>query len=199
MSLRRVLDLEGFEVAPLRVELGGGPFPTPGYIHVDQDRRSRHLEHLAPAWALPFADREVEEILAVHVLEHIHPARLGETLGEWLRVLRPGGSVRVHVPNGPAVFEAFLHGPTSKKWALMNAFFGYGSGPDVSGPDEVADIATQPDHCAIYDFALLESVLRDAGFFQIEDLTQVVNDRHTVAWADIVDRMSLVVRANRPG
>jgi len=140
----------------------------------------------------------VEEILAVHVLEHVHPARLAETLGEWRRVLRPGGAVQVHVPNGPAVFESFRSGTTATKWALMNPLFGYGSGPEAATPGQVADIRTEPDHCVVYDFSLLESVLRDAGFAEIEDLTRLVSDRHTLAWGEIVDRMSLVVRARRP-
>lgn len=196
--VRRALDLQGGEVSPLRVEVGAGRFPTPGYVHVDHDHRARHLEHLAPVWDLPFADAEVDEILAVHTLEHVHPARLGETLSEWLRVLVPGGTIRVHVPNGPAVFDAFCRGSVAEKWALMNAFFGYASGPEVTGPEQLGAPGEPPDHKAIYDYQLLESVLAGAGFFAIEDLSTVVVDRHTEAWREIVSPMSLVVRARRP-
>lgn len=185
-------------MVPLRVELGAGQFPTPGYVHVDHDHRARHLEHLAPVWDLPFADQEVDEILAVHTLEHVHPARLGETLAEWHRVLHPGGTLRVHVPNGPAVFDAFCRGSIASKWALMNAFFGYASGPEVTGPEQLAGPRERPDHKVIYDFTLLESVLRQSGFGHIEDLSELTTDRHTEAWRGIVSPMSLVVRARRP-
>lgn len=196
--LLRSLDLEASPVRPLRVELGAGQFPTPGYVHVDHDYRARHLEHLAPVWDLPFADEEVDEILAVHTLEHVHPARLDQTLSEWHRVLHPGGTLRVHVPNGPAVFDAFCRGTIASKWALMNAFYGYASGPEVTGPEQLGGPGERPDHKVIYDFPLLESVLQQSGFADIEDVSDLATDRHTDAWRGIVSPMSLVVRARRP-
>ncbi len=69
--LRRRLELDGGAIDPLRVEIGGGEFPTDGYVHVDADRRARHVEYLAAAWELPFEDGSVHEIRAVHVLEHL--------------------------------------------------------------------------------------------------------------------------------
>lgn len=196
-QIRRTLDLDGGPVQPLRVELGGGPFPTPGYVHVDHDWRARHLEHLARAWRLPFGSSEVHELLAVHVLEHVHPGRVAQTLGEWHRVLRHGGILRVHVPNGPAVFDAFNRGPVSAKWALMTAFFGYGNGPELSSPTQFGPHPVEPDHRAIYDFPLLQQVLDDAGFSDVQDLTETVTDRHTEGWESLVPRMSLVVQAVR--
>src|SRR4051812_3495022 len=97
---RRKLGLEDESaVGSRRIEIGCGPFPQPGYVHVDIDPNARHLEAFAPAWELPFPDAWAKEILAIHSLEHVHPSKLLSTLREWHRVLAPEGFVRVHVPN----------------------------------------------------------------------------------------------------
>jgi len=195
--LRTALDIDGETVRPLRVELGGGPFPSPGYVHVDLDWRARHLEHRAPVWDLPFREGDVDELLAVHVLEHVHPSQIARTLGEWSRVIRPGGLLEIHVPNGPAVFEAFVHGPTATKWALMTAFFGYGTGPRTVTSSSDIMLSQKPDHKVIFDFPLLAEVLHDSGFYDVEDFSETIIDRHTEAWEDVLPHMSLVVRARR--
>lgn len=191
-SLRRRLELDGSAIEPLRVEIGGGPYPSPGYVHVDADRRSRHLEYVAPAWELPFDDGTVAEILAIHVLEHVHASAVDRTLREWRRVLRPGGFAEIHVPNAATVFPAFLEAPVDKKWSLMVAIFGM---PSHASSPEVADELDR--HQVIYDFALLQHVVLAAGFDHIDDVSADVTDRHTEGWRDndLVSRLSLVARA----
>jgi len=48
---------------------------------------------------LPFENNSIDAIYASHVLEHIHPHRYDFTVGEWHRVLKPGGWCRVVVPD----------------------------------------------------------------------------------------------------
>lgn len=194
-ALRTRLDLDGDAVVPLRVELGSGPWPTPGYVHVDTDRYARHVEHRAPMWRLPFASGTVAEILAVHCLEHVPPGRLRATLREWRRVLAPGGHAEVHVPNAPAVFAAFGGASFREKWALANGLLGTYLPAQELDPDDFDDERNRPDHRALFDLPLLATLLRDAGFATVTDLTGVVTDRHDEAWAPFVDGYSLVVRA----
>jgi SAM-dependent methyltransferase len=192
-SVRRRFELDGEIVDPLRVEIGAGGHPTPGYVHVDANRRSRHLEHVARAGSLPFGDGTVEEILAVHILEHVHPTRVDATLREWRRVLRPGGFAQIHVPNAATVFPAFLNASADQKWMLMVGIFGDTA---VPGIDDEATLDVDR-HQAVYDFGLLEHVLLAAGFDKVEDFSTEITDRHTAGWSDVglVDRISLVVRA----
>lgn len=196
VGLRRRLDLDGARVEPLRVELGGGAYPTPGYVHIDQSRYARHLEYVAPVWDLPLPDSSVTELLAVHVFEHVHPARVGSTLAEWRRVLRPGGMLRVHVPNAAAVLEAYRSGGSALKWALIGSgLFGMNSGPSIREPEDFDEARHQPDHKALYDFPLLRETLTNAGFSEIVDRTGHEADRHTEGWAGVVPDMSLIVHA----
>jgi SAM-dependent methyltransferase len=195
-GLRTWLDVDGDVVRPLRVEIGGGAFPTRGYVHVDYDRRAQHLEYLAPAWKLPFADGSVAEILAVHVLEHVHPTRLRQTLGEWRRVLRPDGVVWIHVPNALNLFRAYETVPSEKKWALNSVILGMYAAPAACRPEHIGS-HREPDHRCVFDLDLLTRVLTDAGFVNVEDHTGRRSDRHTDAWQSLVPNISLVVCAER--
>lgn len=186
-------ELDGGVVDPLRVEIGSGHFPSPGYVHVDADPQARHVEHVASASSLPFADATVEEVLAIHILEHVHASALIPTLSEWRRVLRPGGFAQIHVPDAATVFRAFLDNPPENKWTVMIPIFGMTSHARFGQPDE-------PDlerHHVVYDFPLLERVLLDAGFDHVDDVSTEVTDRHTEKWRNdgLIPRMSLVVRA----
>jgi SAM-dependent methyltransferase len=195
--VRYHLDLLGGQIDPLKVELGSGPYPTPGYVHVDIDRSSRHLEYVAPVWSLPFDTGSVDELLAIHVLEHVHPAQVHKTLVEWRRVLRPGGAARIHVPNAPEIFHAFQAASGGRKWALVNALLGMYGGPDINNAEEIP-VACRSDHQAVYDLPLLESVLLSAGFKEVRNLTGRIRDRHADAWQQIVPAYSLVVQAITP-
>lgn len=151
---------------------------------------------MAPVWDLPFADAEVDEILAIHVLEHVHPALVESTLREWRRVLSPGGVARIHVPNAPAICRAFEQGDTATKWATINALFGYYGGPEVDDGRAISLDVASPDHKVMFDLALLEHVLHRAGFDQVADRSDGPPDRHIEAWAELVPGYSLVVEAS---
>jgi len=195
--VRARLDLDGEPVRPLRLEIGGGPLPRPGYVHLDSDPGARHLEHLAPAWQLPLQTSTVDELLAIHVFEHVHPAYLQQTLADWLRVLRSGGVAEIHVPNAAAILPAYLEGDPATKWAAMAAIYGMPCDPARLEPGARENGGPQAEHRALYDFAMLETVLREAGFAAVEDLTDTVSDRHTEGWKQEygIEKLSLIVRA----
>lgn len=196
----RVRRLAGLDDAAARtsrrIELGAGPYPQPGYLHVDLDTRAPHLEAVAEAWSLPFPTGWAQEILAIHILEHIHPRQLERTLSEWNRVLAPGGRVRVHVPNSPELMRCYLEASDSAaKWTFMGALMGMYCGPTTSGPQELSIPA---DHQIFFDRPLLEEVLATAGFTELTDLTEVVVDRHTEGWRPAVEHYSIVFEAAKP-
>ena len=201
-EVRTRLDLDGGRVDPLRVEIGGGPFPTPGYVHVDADRKSRHLEYVATGWRLPFADAAVQELLAVHVLEHVHPGSIHRTLQEWRRVVAPGGFAEIHVPDASTVLPAYVAAPSDKKWELLVPIFGTTTDPLAPrrGPGSAGRPPRQAlldHHNVIYDFDLLRYVLLRAGFERVDDVSDSATDRHNETWqaSELVSRISLAVRA----
>jgi len=194
-SAREIL---GFDddaaVGSRRIEVGGGGSPLPGYLHVEIDVVARHVEVIAPAWQLPFPDQWARELMAIHVLEHLPPPLLSATLGEWHRILQPGGMLEVHVPNGPELMKAYLGGDGVAKWRAGAALLGMGASPNTAGP---RDLTGRSDHQSIFDGSLIESLLMDAGFVDVTDLTDEVIDIHTAAWRSLVPHCSIVYRAAR--
>ncbi len=196
-ALRRKAGLDDpSAVGSRKIEIGAGPFPQRGYIHVDVDPGAAHLEALAPAWELPFPDGWAREIVAVHSLEHVHPRRLVTVLREWHRVLAPGGRVQVHVPNAPELMQSFFDAPVDEKWRTMGALLGMYCHPGVRSPEE---LEVSSDHQLIFDWDLLAWALTSAGFTALADLTAKVTDRHSEDWREVVPHFSLVAEAVRPG
>jgi hypothetical protein len=182
-------------IGSTRIEIGGGPHAQRGFLHVDIDPGAHHLEWVAPAWRLPVADGFASEIVAVHALEHVEPARLVETLEEWHRALAPGGRVEVHVPNGEALMRAFMTRPVPEKWPIMGSILGMYCGPEVRDP---RGLTSRSDHQVIFDAPLLRWALESAGFAGVRDLTGVVEDRHSAGWRPLVLDYSLIAEARKP-
>lgn len=84
----------------LRLNLGSGHAPLPGFTNVDALEDAPGVDVVADlSDPLPFADGEVDLIYAAHVLEHFPTDTVPRLLADWRRVLRPGGLLLVAVPD----------------------------------------------------------------------------------------------------
>ena len=110
-------------------------------------------------------------------------------------MLRPTVGCEVHVPNGPALMEAFVERPVEEKWPIMGSILGMYCSPDVRDP---RDLDLRSDHQLIFDSPLMAWAL-DSGRLRgrCSDLTGLEHDRHTEAWAPSVPDYSLIVEARR--
>lgn len=91
----------------MKLHLGCGVRHIPGFVHIDAVDFP-HVDHQAAIDRLPFIpDDSVELIYACHVLEHFKRSQVREVLLEWRRVLRPGGVLRLAVPDFAALCEVY--------------------------------------------------------------------------------------------
>src|SRR3954463_12358756 len=91
-------------VTALRLNLGSGTTPIPGFVNVDALEDAPGVDVIADIGArLPFDDGAAELVYASHLLEHFPTDRVPELLREWRRVLRPGGVLLVAVPDLEAI------------------------------------------------------------------------------------------------
>lgn len=81
----------------MKLDIGSGTNPMPGYVTVDPYQPD--ADYQAPMWDLPFDDGTVAAIYSSHALEHIMGACVVPTLAEWYRVLQPGGTLELRVPD----------------------------------------------------------------------------------------------------
>lgn len=180
-----------------RVEVGSGFNPRPGYIHVDVVPGLPDLHVVAPADRLPFADGWCDEILAVHMIEHVPGGALRNVLATWYRQLAPGGLLTLHTPNGTALAAVLARGdevPVEHVWAAQSAIYGYNRAPwDANNPDA---LGFEPDHKLLFTFPLLSHVLTDAGFIEVADVSGAdPHCHHTSDWMPYVPGLCLEVRA----
>jgi predicted SAM-dependent methyltransferase len=145
--------------APLQLHLGCGEWPKPGWVNVDLVGLPVDL-----AWnlntSLPFSDGTVDAIFHEHVLEHLELERGLALLEESYRLLKPGGVLRIGVPDASryvgsycdpnhSFLERVRPGRPTALLALQEEFYGHG-------------------HRTMYDFATLALVCHAAGFPEVE-------------------------------
>ena len=152
--------------AGVRLNLGCGDKLLPHYINVDlavvgddtQPDVVCDVRDLSP-----FGTGSVDEILTVHVIEHLHQADVPGALAEWLRVLRPGGRLAIECPNLLSACEALLNDPEAasthdgaRAQRTMWAFYG--------SPVPDKPLMT---HRWGYTPASLRKLLTEAGFTDV--------------------------------
>jgi predicted SAM-dependent methyltransferase len=82
----------------MKLNIGAGGRRIAGYTGVDMVERPG-ADIVAPANAIPLADGVASEVLAVHLIEHLVPWEVADTLKEWRRLLRPGGRLVLELPD----------------------------------------------------------------------------------------------------
>lgn len=83
----------------LRLHVGCGHKKLKGWVNVDSDPTCdpNRIEDVTELRSFP--DGGVAEIYACHVLEHVPPYDTQRTLRRWFTLLRPGGVLRLAVPD----------------------------------------------------------------------------------------------------
>lgn len=92
---------------PIKLDIGGGDHGgRNGWITVDTAAGCDLYWDLREG--LPFAERTVDAIYSSHLFEHLTFADGQALLRECLRVLKPGGSFSIAVPDARIYVEAYL-------------------------------------------------------------------------------------------
>ncbi len=80
------------------LDVGCGINKYPGAIGIDRNRSSR-ADLLCDLNRIPypFRDNSFDELRAIHVIEHV--ADVIQTVGEFHRLVRPGGRIRIETPH----------------------------------------------------------------------------------------------------
>ncbi len=89
-----------------RLHLGCGTKYLPGFVNIDGNPFNKSDLWLDVRNGLPFPSNSVGSIYSTHMFEHFYPDELNLLLRECLRVLKPGGGVRLIVPNLESAIEA---------------------------------------------------------------------------------------------
>ena len=86
----------------MKLELGSGDRPTPGYVHLDERGDLPDIGIVGDATRLDLAGVDplsCEEIRATHLLEHFSHRQTVDLLKHWRTYLKPGGTLYLEVPD----------------------------------------------------------------------------------------------------
>lgn len=138
----------------MKLHLGCGPRLIPGFVHIDA-QPAPHVDIVGPVERLPMEDNSVSLIYASHVLEHFSRKAYKDVLREWFRVLRPGGILRLAVPDFAACAAIYYED------GLADGLSGL-VGLIIGGQRNEHDF-----HKMIFDEAFLRRNLLDIGFKEV--------------------------------
>src|SRR5215831_13178788 len=166
---RRLEKLQG-----CRANIGCGPYPASGWVNLDV-LPFPNVEYWDCRRGLPFSDNSVDAIYSEHSFEHLDlDAEAKPYLRECLRCLRPGGVIRLVVPDAGAYLRAY-----GKSWdqiVAMRPLMRDGNGWRDNWGDNVYSTQMQfinfmfrqnYEHKYAYDEETMILVLKDAGFSKV--------------------------------
>ena len=158
-------------VTGLRVNFGCGDTRLDGYVGVDV-RACAGADYVSAAWdCSPFEPGSVDEVYSRHMLEHLDPADAQRALSAWLRILRPGGVLRLIVPDLAFHARQLLSQATS--WTrepgenLAHAMAGFYGWRDASRGGDCEDA-----HRWGYTWPALAALLGEIGFMDVKRVEQ---------------------------
>lgn len=107
----------------MKLHLGCGHRYLPGYQHIDiQDGENIHIQCDIKNLSEFIHSSTVTEIYACQVLSYFSREELPQVLSEWYRVLKPGGRLRLSVPDF-SVLCKFYNAGLSLDW-LIGTLYG---------------------------------------------------------------------------
>ena len=92
----------------VRFNLGSGPNRMKGFINVDLNTDCDFKCDIKDIRPLVKEYGQADEILASHVLEHVHRDAVLPTFRGWIKALKPGGRMTVEVPDAIWAAENFI-------------------------------------------------------------------------------------------
>ena len=142
----------------LKLNLGSGKRKIEGFIGIDKYDEDADVK--ADCLDLPYEDDSVDEILAIHLLEHLSKEEGEKALEHWYKKLKIGGKLYMELPNIDRIIEMYkIEGDLYKKlvnnWELIHHIYGSQSNEGQF-------------HKWGYTYKHLKNLLEEKGFKKIE-------------------------------
>jgi len=142
---------------------------------------------------IPYKDNEVDIIFTSHFLEHIDRTQGKQFLKECHRVMKPGGLIRISVPNAFQLTGEYIASDI-KKYSHINV--------GVENAEDDAEAYYElllANHKTIYDAVSLSKILEKTGFKNIESISPF-KSRSEIIQAQTINphpTISLVIEAEK--
>jgi SAM-dependent methyltransferase len=172
--------------APIRLNLGSGDHTPEGWTHVDYALGARFAKLPLFSWInrrlkmfnidwdtkiqlhdlttrFPWTDSSVDHIYSSHTLEHFSRSDGRHFLSECHRVLKPGGIIRIVVPDLRLLVDRYLEGEIRADSFVDEMAVGYDCESDGFLKQRIAPLMRFPHKC-MYDSESLLALMSELGF-----------------------------------
>jgi predicted SAM-dependent methyltransferase len=181
-----------------KLQLGAAENVLPGWLNTDLHGYGRaDVVYLDVRKRFPLPDASFDLVYSEHMIEHLTYAQGQHCLRECLRVLRPGGTIRVATPSlerlarlyeGDAAAERYV------RWAVDTL------DPEVDAPLPgvvINNFFRSWGHRFIYDPETLRHALGAAGFVGVEQVPLGELERHLAETPELRELETFVLEAKR--
>jgi predicted SAM-dependent methyltransferase len=135
------------------IHVGCGSINHPKFINID-GLPAPHIHYIRAIDDLsPFKDNSADLIYACHCLEHFPHTKVLSVLAEWFRVLKPGGILRLSVPDFDLLLNIYKENGSEVN-TILNMLMG--------GQDYKYNF-----HMVIFNRKSIERLLRNTGFKEV--------------------------------
>lgn len=151
----------------LMLNIGCGTDYKEAWINIDNNS-DNNIEKLDLNWdlrnPLPFDDNTVDYIFNEHFFEHLTPEEGQVVIKDLMRVLKPGGTMRIAMPDLESVVDHYLNVPLAKDPVIKEFNLGH-----IKTRAEWMNISFRDwGHKWLYDWEELCRRLADAGYNNVK-------------------------------
>ncbi|MFI3241346.1 MAG: glycosyltransferase [Alphaproteobacteria bacterium] len=171
------------------LEIGPGNERIEGFegLNIVKNNATDYIADVAKD-GIPFINESFDLVYSSHFLEHIEWYKTKDVIIEMYRVLKKGGHVEIHVPDGLKIAKAFVDAEMKNSkdfhkdnwwkfnddkdpciWASGKTFT-YGDGNVIKGHWN--------SHLAMFSYRYLEKLLKEIGFKNIKKLDKPRGHNH---------------------
>jgi len=187
-----------FPTRSLKLHLGCGTVRLDGWVNIDLPARARALETPPDLrWdvrrRLPFGDGAARLVYHEHLMEHLTVDEGTRGLRDWLRVLEPGGVLRIATPDLEYLVDRYRAGWRDQAWLRQPEYAFIGTRA------EMLNVAFRWwDHRYLYDGEELERRMREAGFGTIRRCAYRASGVPELAGLETREDSKLILEGVRP-
>ena len=180
-----------------KLQLGAAENIRPGWLNTDLHGYGHgdELVYLDVRKRFPLPDASFDLVYSEHMLEHLTYAEGQRCLRECLRVLRPGGTIRVATPSLERLAQLYGGGGERYvRWAVDTLE------PEVDAPLPgvvINNFFRSWGHRFVYDPQTLRHALTEAGFVDVEEAPLGELERHLADEPEFRELETFVLEARR--
>jgi predicted SAM-dependent methyltransferase len=161
-----------------KLQIGSGINVYEGWLNTDYEPVMPGTLRMDATKTFPFEDDTFDYVFCQHMIEHIGYDDGQFMLRECLRVLKPGGKVRISTPNLAFVCGLYTDSPSERQkayieWSKKTWIPG---APQASAAFVVNNFFRNWGHQFIYDEATLSEAIKRAGFIDVRGFALNASD-----------------------